>query len=194
MYGTLANNSIILHLMKRHLIDIKPFDKDLLKTAHYPLRAYGVYVRQEDGAWRQAHSFDESRRPFVFRANQYVMIEVNEQIVIKQGIVAKFVAASNLVEQGLGLTAGRLEYPFGKQGETLRFGLKNQNDGPAELAADDYVAYVEFYDLRALRLRPTPLSPRDRRIYAGRVNEERFAHANDDGVRYEDDDDDFLDR
>jgi hypothetical protein len=182
MYGTLANNSHILYLLRNHLIDIRPFDVTKLKTAHYPLTPYGVRNRGADGEWHTIHSFERTSKPHVFEANQYLVVDVNEEIIVEAGVIAKFVPTSNLIEQGFAITAGRLEHPFGQKGETLKFGMRNQLDSRNPLSASDYIAYVEFYDLRALRNRPTHLTPRDEKIFAARVDPDRKRRAEDGSV------------
>lgn len=107
-----------------------------------------------------------------------------ELVTVTPGIIARFIPPSNLVDQALGLTAGRLEYPFGNNRETLRFGLQNQSEYPAELKSSDYIAYVEFYDLRGLKIDEVQPTIRDVKIFSERANPERFARANDDGPFY----------
>jgi len=192
VYGTLSNNFHILHLQKTRRIEIRPFREERLRTAHYPLTVYAVRERQSDKSWKRTHIFDDNPRPFVFAGNQYVVIEPEEDIVVSEGIVAKFVPTSNLIEQGLALTAGRLEFPFGRSGEKLMFGLKNQLDSPVPFERHDYVAYVEFYDLRALQKHQVIQIERDKKIFAARVTPERLARAQDDGVYYDEDDEDRL--
>jgi len=126
--------------------------------------------------------FEHKPQPFVFKPHQYVVIEIDQVISVEKGIIGKFLPTSNLIEQGFSLTAGRIEFPFGKNSEAVMFGLKNELDVPNPLSHEDYVAYVEFYDLRALRSRDAKQTSRDDRIYAGRVDTERQHRAADDGV------------
>ncbi|HUP61109.1 MAG TPA: hypothetical protein VNA69_11880 [Thermoanaerobaculia bacterium] len=190
MYGTLANNSHILSLLRQGLIHIDPFRKQNLKLAHYPLTVFAIRLREPDGKWRRRKEFDDDKDPFILKAHQYVVVEPAEKVVVEEGIIAKFIPSSNIIEQGLALTAGRLEFPFGKAAERLRFGLKNQLDIPIEVTAYQQVAYVEFYDLRGLKRRPTELTPRDKEVFSERVASERKHRADDDGVYYPDYSDD----
>ena len=184
MPGILLNNSQILELVAIDIIRIEPFNADRLKTAHYPLTAYALFDSQKDSDPKEMHRFDR-HDTFTFPPSAYVIVEVRETIVLAPGIVGKFLPSSNLVDQRLGLTAGRVEYPFGQQRETLRFGLKNQCDFATSLSRDDYIAYVEFYDLRGLSTHPVKLTERDAEIYERRrVDEGRFYRANDDGPFY----------
>jgi deoxycytidine triphosphate deaminase len=118
MYGNLANNSHILYLLRQGLIQIDPFRKSKLKLAHYPLTIFAIRLRDADGKWRRRREFDDDQDPFILKPHQYVVIEPDEKIIVEEGIIAKFVPSSNIIEQGLTLTAGRLEFPFGKGAET----------------------------------------------------------------------------
>jgi hypothetical protein len=182
MYGTLANNSHVLDLMAQRLLEIKPFNRVNLKTAHYPLTPFSIKTRTDDGRWVRTHTFDDDPRPYLFAPNQYAVVEVREDIQVGKGIIAKFVPTSNLVEQAFGLTAGRLEYPFGRNAEVLVFGIKNQLNMPNPLSKDDFIAYAEFHDLRALQNTEVQLTDRDKKIYAERVDPDRLRRADDDGV------------
>ena len=128
MFGNLINNKQIIDLRESGLITITPFDQDCLKAVHYPLCVRSIFRRDADGSWRRVHSFDEVRQPFSLEPHEYVVVELRENIVLKEGIIGQFLPASNLIEAGLGLTAGRLEYPFGHRGEAIRFGCPKPSE------------------------------------------------------------------
>lgn len=181
MFGNLMNNMEVNELVRQRLIDITPYNEDSLRAVHYPLRPSVVFKKQLDGSVRLKQNFADTPSPYSVEPNEYVIIEVHERIKLPKGIVGKFVPSSNLIESGFGLTAGRIEYPYGSNGEPIRFGLKNLLDQPNEVTSQMRLAYVEFFDLRGLRNMEYKLTEREMRIFASRLR-----YAKDDGVDYGD--------
>lgn len=184
MFGTLVNNRHLLHLRERGAIKITPFNEKYLKTAHYPLRPEAVFRREVDGSLKRAHSFSENKNPYQMNEGEYVVVQIRELIVLEPGILGEFIPSSNLIEQGLGITAGRLEHPFGQKNEVVRFGLKNFLEAPNEIRADQYLAYIQFFDLRGLSTKSYELTKRDLELFAKRVVQGYKARAKDGGVFY----------
>lgn len=181
MFGTLANNSQIIKLMEQHAINITPFYEEKLRYVHYPLTPLSIFIKSENGSIKQVQSFKENSEDYVVEPNGYIIIEVFERIIISvEGIVGKFVPSSNLIEAGFGLTAGRIEYPYGKEGEVIRFGLKNLLNFNNKIKMDLRLAYVEFFDLRGLMNLPFELTEREYRLFKTRLR-----RVDDDGPRYE---------
>lgn len=181
MFGNLANNSQIITLIKQHLIDITPFYEEKLRYVHYPLTPLIILKKYKDGSIKQAQNFKEKVEDYVVEPNGYVIIEIFERIIISsEGIIGKFVPSSNLIEAGFGLTAGRIEFPYGKEGEVVRFGLKNLLDVENKINIDLRLAYVEFFDLRGLKNIPSELTQREYHLFKTRLR-----RANDDGPYYE---------
>lgn len=190
MVAGLANNSQILRMLDERAIVIDPFVPEHLKTAHYGLTPLGVFIRLNTKRWVRAHNFDADGKYFLLEPDQYVIVEPREQIILAQGILGKFIPPSNLIDQCIGLTAGRVEYPFGQNRETLRFGLRNLSHVTTRLRHDDFVAYIEFHDLRDEPVQPVKLTPREDDIYARRRRMTRQEHADADGVFYDTAEDD----
>lgn len=176
MQGNLITNAELEQLVRGHVIDIKPFERERAQLAHYPLDPESFLVLR-DGHWTVIHSFAENPELFIFQPGQYVIVEVRQHIAPGEGIVGLFVPSSNLIEKGLSLTAGKISFPFGKRNERIRFGLRNNLSSTCAVGAGDLVAYVQFFDLSTAPRIPYALSDRDMKIY-----EARRRIAADDGV------------
>ena len=177
MFGTLISNDLLVRRIADGSISIKPFSRELAQMAHYPLELLTVF-RKTGKEWKQSHDFNKDGAVFRLMANEYVVVEVAQQIKLKQGFAGSFVPASNLIEQGLGLVAGKITAPFGSNGEKIRFGVKNYLDEANELGKNQGVAYVQFFDLSALPASEYVLTRRDLDIYTKR----RHDRADDDSV------------
>ena len=178
MYGTVINNKQILRLSESNLIRIVPFDKSKLQTIHYPLNIKLVSKFNSDG---QHSEFVLKRsKSYTLAPNEYVIVEIDEHIELGDGIIGEFVPSSNLIEKGISITCGKLDSEYGQKGEAIRFGLKNNLNQEVVLEYDLKIAYVQFFDLRALDNEPYILSPEERKLWRLRMRK-----AIDDGVTYE---------
>ena len=174
-FGNLISNSQLIRLCEEKKIEIRPFEKERSQLAHYPLDPEVILVREGE-RWVTAHNFRLQPEPFNLSPRQYVIVEIRQRIVVAEGYVGLFVPASNLIERGLGITAGKIAYPFGQLNEQIRFGLKNHLDEPNVVKVEDLMAYVQFFDLSKSHAKPYNLSARDQEIY-----QKRRAIAADDG-------------
>ncbi len=181
MFGNLMNNRQIIKACDSREIDITPWDKSLLKSAHYPLTPKILFTKQPDGTEIQLHNFGKEGSAYVIEENGYVIIEVTEQIKVSEGIIGQFIPSSNLIEQGFSLTAGRLEHPYGQKGEPIRVGLKNLLNSPNTLKKGERIAYIQFFDLRGLNNIPIEFTEREWKLIGIRM-----ARARDDGPNYDD--------
>jgi deoxycytidine triphosphate deaminase len=189
MFGNIINNAHLIELLKEGQISIDPFSTRNLKTIHYPLTPYTVLSaegRGSDGEFRTKvqHQFQTDDDYYEFEPNEYFIIEIEEYISVAPGIVGHFVAPSNLIHQGFGLTAGRIEAPFGgvETGRLkVRFGLKNLLKSKKNaLMKKDLIAYVYFVDLRGLNSLRVEETDRDRRLFD--AWKRRKLRAEDDGA------------
>lgn len=185
MNGALLTNVQLLELIQRHEIDIKPLEPERFQLAHYPIDPETILVRRagDRSGWTCAHSFRESSQAFEIAPRAYVIVEVRQQILLSEGFVGTFVAASNLIEKGLSLTAGKISFPFGTKNERVRFGLRNNLEEPVDIGPGDLLAYLQVFDLTSSKRAPYKLSERDQEVYA-----RRRSLANDDGVFYDEPD------
>lgn len=180
MYGNLLNNDQIIKLVENHIIQITPFfEKQRVQIAQYPLTVSLVCEPRVNVNKAILHAFEDGKS-FTFSPNEYVVVEVAEQVKLSEGIVGRFIPSSNLIEQGLMLTAGKIEYPFGQQNERIHFGLKNALNSPIDLPANETLAYIEFFDLRGLANRPTSLTERDKEVFS-----RRYPLGHDGDIKYE---------
>lgn len=157
MFGNVVNKARLRELMERHAVTITGFVPARMRTIHYPLRPIRVYARGNDdtnGFVERSTKYDFSKQSAEcpLAANEYVIVEVAEQIAMRQeSIIGHFVTPSHFIERGLALIAGRIESPYGQSGEAVRFGLKNLLDRQNILRKEDTLAYVYFVDLLSLR-------------------------------------------
>lgn len=157
MFGNVVNKSRLKELIKTGALLITNFRSDEIRTIHYPLRPIRIYSRGDLSENRQAninfrHEFNPGGDPFRLKPDEYVIVEVLERIEMKhQGIVGHFVTPGHFIDRGLGLTAGRIEAPYGQRGEAVRFGIKNNLQVDNYIFPDDTVGFVYFVDLISLR-------------------------------------------
>ncbi len=180
MYGNVINNKQILELCQAGCINISPFDRNKLQTVHYPLKIKLIREYDSDNELTKIVELKHGGC-YTLKANDYVVIEINERIVLKPGIIGEFVNSSNLIEKGLFLTCGKLDPCYGTNGEAIRFGLKNLRSSPVTIESDLKLAYIKFYDLRALDNLSYFLSAEEQKLWRKRIQ-----RAVDDGVQYED--------
>lgn len=188
MFGTLVNNKQLQKLIQEKEIEIDKFESENLGLVHYTLHSGKVKVRQADGLWKTAHDFNETNDPFVVPPNGYVIVEIKESIkLLNDYIVGEFRPASNLIEDGFGLTSGKIDKKYGTTGEEqgrsqerVVFGMKNFLDVSNEITKGMRIAHVVFFDLRGVSGETVELSKAE--IHQ-RLN--RLERAMDDGVAYE---------
>jgi deoxycytidine triphosphate deaminase len=182
MPGALLTNVQIFECLERREIEIRPFEEERCQVAHYPIDPETIWARAAYD-WAPKHSFRRRQEPFLFAPNEYVLVEIRQHISLGEGFVGTFVPASNLIEKGLSLTAGKISFPFGANNERVRFGLRNNLPEPVEYGPGDLLAYLQIFDVRESARIRYKLSDRDKAIY-----EKRRARANDDGVLYDEPD------
>jgi deoxycytidine triphosphate deaminase len=192
VYGNVLNNSQISALVKSKEISIEPFDAKKLKLAHYPLSAGCVLWATEISSTTQIRKFENradfrNDEDYDFDSNEYAVVEINEFIKISEGIVGHFVPSSSLIEQGFGITAGKIDPGYGSIGgkkQQIRFGLKNLRQSKNRLKANQTLAPVFFIDLRGLNNLDANLSREEVQFLMQRYP--RLQHARDSGVDYGD--------
>lgn len=190
MFGNILNNASVISLVDSGLISIDPFQREKLKLIHYPLTPYTLLKpegRGNDGEFkvRTIHQYQTDQDYYSFTPNQYLMVEIEEYISVGSGLVGHFIPSSNLIHQGFGLTAGRIEYPFGRGSNgrvKVRFGIKNLLEEANALMKNDLLAYVYFIDLRGLNSHEPKVSERDQLLFdAWKHRRSRFE---DEGPKY----------
>jgi deoxycytidine triphosphate deaminase len=188
MYGNLINNRQIKSLVKSKIIEITPFRVENLSTAHFTIHVGKVFRRLDDGTLKTIHDFSENDNPYTIKGKEYVVIESFETIKLNdENIVGHFVPASNLIRDGLSLTAGKIDKKFGNLGpnegrkpEMIEFGLINNTNESFLLEKSYRVAHLELYDLRGVASEPAKLTQREKLNIA-----QRWIAAQDDGVNYD---------
>lgn len=179
MFGNLINNNLIKALIAQKELEITPIDKKLLQLAQYPLRGQIIHEVISENDANQVHFFTDKNNKFLLKPKTYYWIDILEIIKLPNGIVGRFIPSSNLIEKGLGLTAGKVEKPFGDNGEKIRFGIYNYLETQVKLEFTDRLAYIQFMDLRGLDNHEYKQTKYENKIYGRRLQE-------DDGPNYED--------
>jgi hypothetical protein len=110
------------------------------------------------------------------------MIKFNDD-----SIVGHFIPSSDLVVDGLALTAGKIDKQFGNLGpakgykpEMVRFGLKNNTVNNFLLKPMYRIAHLELFDLRGLSSEKVQLSETEKNKII-----RRHLRAIEDGITYE---------
>ncbi|MBU8922690.1 MAG: hypothetical protein KOO63_12800 [Bacteroidales bacterium] len=171
MIGNLMSNSMILELVEEDLLRIDPFDKRLLQLANYPLTAARIIFWKEKSDDKETHDLVTAKKDYIFQPHEYAIVTVHERIILPDGIVGRFIPMSGLIEKGFSLTAGKLDPGYGDEGEEIRFGLCNMRDRPNAYDKTSPLAYVEFFDLRGLRLAEVQTTGYDELIKVMRKNQ-----------------------
>ena len=104
MFGNIINNRQIENLIKEKEITISPFRKNKLKLAHYGLGAAGImWAGQLNSKGKREfisrHDFSSSN-DYTFEAGEYAIVEIEEFILLPDGVVGHFLPSSSLIERG----------------------------------------------------------------------------------------------
>ena len=148
--GNLLNNVLIKKRREDKLIEIDPFHEDLIQLAQYPLSPKEIIYWKKESGESQRHHLIDLGKPYEFQPHEYALAVVRERVVLSEGIVGRFIPMSGLIEKGFGLTAGKLDPNYGREGEEIRFGLYNLKNIPNSYDQKSPLAYIEFFDLREL--------------------------------------------
>jgi deoxycytidine triphosphate deaminase len=195
MFGNVLSNAEIVRLRESGQLQLSPFVPSRLRLAHYRLSAGRVLEPKQDQKGRvtlkEVHDFD-SDGDFVFKPNEYRVFEVDEFLLLPEGVVGNFLPVSEFVERGLSLTAGKIDPGYGGVGgrrQKLHFGVKNELPTENLYESSIGLAYIYFVSLTGLQSIKPDFSGRDKQNFRRR-DPERYKRANDDGVFYDEGDDD----
>jgi deoxycytidine triphosphate deaminase len=138
----MLSNRCIREFMRDGLIRITPFRDELLAPSSYRLRCHRIrFHRVQPGGTLEHGSYSLEDGPYNLSPNEHVVISVEEQIVLSQGLVGTFYPASRCVEAGLILTAGRLDAEYDM---AIVFGVFNASGEDVELTSQFEIARVGF--------------------------------------------------
>jgi deoxycytidine triphosphate deaminase len=193
MFGNLVNNKQIKDLRDKGVIEINPYNKKDQSLVHYTLHVKKVKRLQPDGNLRTIHDFSEKNFNYELEPNDYVIVEIEEVIKLNDAnIVGQFVPCSTLIEQGLGLIAGKIDKKYGTTGqkfhknqEMIHFGLKNFLNEKNTISPMLRVAHLMLFDLRGVATSKIDLSDAETM-----VRFKRFLRQYEDGLDPEDEEDD----
>lgn len=194
MFGNIISNAEIEAMVKGRALTISPFDRKNLKLAHYRIGAGRLLRPRQGGSTpqsgsREVHDFSNEER-YEFQPNEYLVVEAQQFLQLPAGIVGNFLPASALIEQGFGLTAGKLDPGFGGldgKSQHVRFGLKNQLNEPNVFDRSRGLAHIFFVNLTGLRTSAVTLTRQEIRAILD-DQDPHFRRHNDDGVAYPEED------
>ena len=188
MTGQLLNNKQINDLFINQIIKISPtYNPSKLQIAQYPLTPKTIWEIGENGELIKLFHFDEENKKFNLKAKKYYLVDILEEIILPMGIVGRFLPSSNIIEKGIMLTSGKIEYPYGQNKEKIRFGLINCLEIETTIEKDLRLAYIQFFDLRGQESLVYEQTEYDKNVYNDRIYDYE-----QDGPNYEliDEDDD----
>jgi deoxycytidine triphosphate deaminase len=176
MFGNTLTSKQIKKLVAENTLSIHAFDASRLSTVHYSLYARRVF--DEDGVSLMADFL--KIHEFECQPKKYYLVEADTLIACPPGIVGRFVAPSVLIDAGIALNAGRIDWPYGQKGEPIQFGIYNLKSSATILTSTTKFAHVEFCDLRGLEQSEFETDPRDFQRWLSRRR-----RAKDDGPFYD---------
>jgi deoxycytidine triphosphate deaminase len=190
MFGNIMNNKQIKSAMSSGIINIAPFSEGRLKNIHYSLTPQKILHKSDEdveGNYQliSKKDFSSDPSPYIFGPNEFCVVEIEEHIALTQFVVGHFIPSSKVVTKGLGLTAGRIEAPFGtfqRRKQMIRFSVENLTDKPIRLSEDETIAHIYFVDLRGLDNFNVDVSKSDQKML--KDWDKRRYRADDDGPYY----------
>jgi deoxycytidine triphosphate deaminase len=140
----LLGRSQIKKLNEEKRINIIPYDEKKLKSNWYALHPYNVLIDVETQIDEPNYEAKSLRKEeyYIIEPKDYIEIEVEERIILDNGIVGLFVPSSHIIEEGIMLTAGKLDSNY--QG-VIKFGAFNAKDRPVNLWKHLPVAYLLIF-------------------------------------------------
>jgi len=189
VFGNILSDAEIIRLRDSHLLTLEPFDVRRLKVAHYKLSPRTVWTLETKmngkPGRRLEHNFEDEAQ-FIFEPNAYHLFEVEETVLLPDGVVANFVPVSEFALSGFALVAGILDAGYGRiagRTQKLFFGVKNLLDSKNLFDRNFGLAHMSIVSLTGASLLRQELSKAEQDRLAGR-DPDRWRRANDDGVFY----------
>ena len=175
MYGNVVTNAQFRALRESNCLTITPYEEKNLKAAAYTLSPGRILRRGEDREYDVVHTFSASRSAFILKANEYVIVEPKQSVIISRpGIIGTFITASTNIESGLLLVAGQIDSLYGTKGEALRFGIKNLLDSPNEITSSTRLVHLQLIDMRGSASDPVKLDHAAREVWEFRRRDENW--------------------
>jgi deoxycytidine triphosphate deaminase len=144
--GRLMSKTEIMKLIGKE-INIDPFEQEKLKNPWYALHPKWAWVDAEGRYTEPLYDKIEIIRdsPFILDSHCYVEIEIDEKIILKDGIVGMFIPASHSIEDGLIVNVGKLDSNYRGM---IKFGVFNAKSHEVAIHKTSPLAYLSFFDLR----------------------------------------------
>jgi deoxycytidine triphosphate deaminase len=144
---SVLNNQQILKLIEEKRVTITPFNDQKLKSNWYALHPnlaildLEVEIREPFNDY--VHFDKQKNGCFTIEANDYIVIEVEEKIILDDGVVGMFIPASICIESGLLITTGKLDSNYSGR---IKFGIYNVKPRPVNIFKEYPIAYLALFD------------------------------------------------
>lgn len=188
MFGTVLNSAQVEKKVADGEVSISKFQANKMDGIHYPLFASQIFINKAvtingdvEIAPREI-KIDKKIRYCEMEPDEYVLAQMDEHIVLKNGLVAHFVQPFSLVERGFQIITGRLGYPFGTREEKLIFGLKNLLNRRNTFDLSRCFCYAYFVDISGLADNSATQDAEDIRKL---LQFQKYMRERDSGVSYE---------
>ncbi len=192
MFGNVLNKWQVQSLMENEKkFTITDFNVAKFRLAHYPLTpGQASTVGELDARNRRKpnppHNFNYDRT-LTFQPSEYYLIEIDEFILLPEGISGHFVPSSSLITNGFGLHAGKIDPGYGQlknKAQKLIFGVQNLLSTPNTFSADSPFVYMYLVDFRGLGNGEVKFDENEFKKFE--LWSRRYGRASDDGVQYDD--------
>ncbi|MDR1933395.1 MAG: hypothetical protein LBQ57_11325 [Spirochaetales bacterium] len=122
-------------------IKIAPFDKKQLGINFYRLKPKKICISKFDDEGLLNEAIVPLEKRYVLEPHEYVVIAVEERIVLAERFFGIFYPASVCIEKGLIVTCGHLNSNYM---EEIRFGLFNAKNDECKIDLELDIARIEF--------------------------------------------------
>jgi hypothetical protein len=169
--GNLLSRPQVMSLLGKG-IKITPFDKERLKHPWYALYPYRIWSDLQ-------HKLDKTHtgvieldhESYELGPKEYAEVIIEERIILSEGIVGLFIPASFSIEQGILITAGKLDSNYSA---AIKFGVFNAKWHPVGIYRSIPIVYIAFFQTNDFEeSHPASYDPYDKMILKIRGTDDR---------------------
>jgi len=159
VYGNVLGASALERMISCGEMILDPFEERFLGLAHYRLHAGAIYredLAGGDDKLAIVQRIDGESPALILQPNQYLLLEIRENVVLPEGIYGRLTAASTLIERGFLVNSGKVDAGYGAMSQDrqpILVGIKNLTDRRNHLDLASGIAHIEFVDLRGTESR-----------------------------------------
>lgn len=128
---------------------LTPWDEDRIGPAEYTLSPGKILPSREE---LPIHDFQKKGSYFI-SPRESALVTTNEEIAIEGKITGQFIPSSSIIENGLSLTAGKLDPYYGREENPheIIFGILNPTESKVEIEPDLDLVHLRLFDLSGVR-------------------------------------------